>query len=177
MPSDPFEPDDLTSEERHATALASAELDMLSELVRLRHARNLTQEDVAKAIGRDKSAVSRFERLDSDPRLSTVRRYARAVGAMVEHHVSVYQPDEAAHSADLSAQVDKWRERWLSSGVGFVWRNQMGRPDMKKLASLVSIGFLQAASEESHTAWDSSPSNEGESFPLRSDALGFVELS
>ncbi|OBA88778.1 hypothetical protein A5633_08390 [Mycolicibacterium elephantis] len=96
MSNDPFNPDDLTHEERNAKALARNDLEMLADLVRLRQELGLTQEDVAKVIGRDKSAVSRFERLDSDPRLSTVRRYARAVGALIEHRVTEFAGSRTA---------------------------------------------------------------------------------
>ena len=67
MPNDPFNPDDLTDEERNARVLARNDLQMLSSLVKLRRDLGLTQDDVARAIGRDKSAVSRFERLDFRP--------------------------------------------------------------------------------------------------------------
>jgi transcriptional regulator with XRE-family HTH domain len=86
--SDPFTPTDLTDEEQNALALARAELQMLSDLVALRRSKGYSQQDVADAIGRDKSSISRFERLDADPRLSTIRRYARAVGAIVNYEVS-----------------------------------------------------------------------------------------
>lgn len=80
-------PDDFTFAELNALALAQAEIDLLSDLVAMRRAKGMTQEQVAAEIRRNKSAVSRFERLDSDPRLSTVRRYARAVGADIEVRV------------------------------------------------------------------------------------------
>ncbi|HEX7323053.1 MAG TPA: helix-turn-helix transcriptional regulator [Mycobacterium sp.] len=53
-------------------------------LVRLRDARlhkGLSQSEVAARIGTTQSAVARFESGTADPRLSTVQRYAQAVGA------------------------------------------------------------------------------------------------
>ncbi|WP_204801904.1 helix-turn-helix domain-containing protein [Mycobacterium riyadhense] len=158
MPNDPFDPDDLTPEECHAIALAGAELDMLSDLVRLRHRKGLTQEDVANAIGRDKSAVSRFERLDSDPRLSTVRRYARAVGAMVEHRVSEYQAGEekGARLVDTpAAATGQWTITSMKRGL---WgaRDRLG-----PLTGDFMIAFGELP------AWEVSPTDDaGESFPV-----------
>jgi transcriptional regulator with XRE-family HTH domain len=48
-------------------------------LVRLRKARKLTQKQVAERMGVGQSTVAGFENEGSDPRLSTVQRYARAV--------------------------------------------------------------------------------------------------
>jgi transcriptional regulator with XRE-family HTH domain len=89
--TDPFASEDLTEEEMHSRDLVREDFDMLDALVDLRRRNGLTQEQVALKMGRDKSAACRFERLDSDPRLSTIRRYARAIGAFVEHRVSVWQ--------------------------------------------------------------------------------------
>ena len=50
----------------------------------LRHAREsagMTQEEVARKLNTKKSAISRIENHAEDVRLSTLRRYANAVGA------------------------------------------------------------------------------------------------
>lgn len=60
---------------------------MRSELVLLRREAGLSQGDVAERMGISQQAVSKFERYDSDPKLSTVRRYANAVGALITHRV------------------------------------------------------------------------------------------
>lgn len=70
--------------------LADADDHLLEELVILRKCKKLTQSDVAKAMQRSKTAVSNFERLGSDPHLSTVRRYAAAIGALITHTVDDY---------------------------------------------------------------------------------------
>ncbi len=46
-----------------------------------REAAGLTQEEVAKRLHTQKSAISRIENHADDVRLSTLRRYAKAVGA------------------------------------------------------------------------------------------------
>ncbi|WP_432457948.1 helix-turn-helix domain-containing protein [Cellulomonas iranensis] len=70
-----------------ATALASADMKLRRALVEARRAAGLSQQDVATALGIKQPSVAAFERYDSDPRLSTIRRYAVAVGAQVEHRV------------------------------------------------------------------------------------------
>lgn len=55
--------------------------------VLLRQAREtagLTQEQVAKQLGTQKSAISRIENHAEDVRLSTLRAYAQAVGAQLK---------------------------------------------------------------------------------------------
>lgn len=49
-----------------------------------RRRRGLSQAQVAERIGTTQSAVARLEAEQSDPRLSTVQRYAEAVGAKIE---------------------------------------------------------------------------------------------
>lgn len=60
---------------------------LLEHLVALRRQKKLTQQDVAVACGVSQPTIAAFERYDSDPKLSTVRRYAHAIGANVEHAV------------------------------------------------------------------------------------------
>lgn len=49
-----------------------------------REAAGLTQEQVARQLGTQKSAISRIENHAEDVRLSTLQAYARAVGAKLE---------------------------------------------------------------------------------------------
>lgn len=103
--------------------LADADDHLLEELVILRKCKKLTQSDVAKAMQRSKTAVSNFERLGSDPHLSTVRRYAAAIGALIIHKVDDYDnwriqsppPLEIRHryvpraaSPGFGSKDDKW---------------------------------------------------------------------
>jgi DNA-binding XRE family transcriptional regulator len=71
-----------------ATALAEADLRMRRALVEARRTAGMTQKDVAEALGIKQASVAAFERYDNDPRLSTIRRYALAVGAGVAHDVT-----------------------------------------------------------------------------------------
>lgn len=70
-----------------AKVLAREDRKLRSELVRVRRQRKLTQKDVADQLGVSPQAIQKLERYDADPKLSTLRRYANAIGALVEHRV------------------------------------------------------------------------------------------
>lgn len=69
--------------------LAREHRRLRAELVRVRQESGLTQADVAELLGTSPQAVSKLERYDADPKLSTLARYANAVGALIEHRVTV----------------------------------------------------------------------------------------
>jgi len=77
-----------------ARRLVEADYQLLDDLVALRTEKKLTQTDVAERMGISQSAVARIEAGDRDPRLSTLRRYAMAVGALIQHEVT---NDELRH--------------------------------------------------------------------------------
>lgn len=81
----------LTSSQRRATELAKADYRLLSSLIRVRKDLSLSQQEVADRLGVTQPTVAAFERLDADPKLSTIRRYAHAVGAIVTHSVEIDQ--------------------------------------------------------------------------------------
>jgi DNA-binding XRE family transcriptional regulator len=54
-----------------------------------REAAGLTQEEVAKRLQTQKSSISRIENHAEDVRLSTLRRYADAIGANLQIRLSV----------------------------------------------------------------------------------------
>lgn len=70
-----------------AEALANEDQHLLHALIILRRTLGLSQAVVAERMGVSQAAVSQFERVGTDPHLSTIRRYARAIGAMVHHKV------------------------------------------------------------------------------------------
>lgn len=71
-----------------AKLLARQDRQLKADLITLRQNAGLTQGDVADLLGISQQAVQKLERYDSDPKLSTLRRYANAVGALVEHTVT-----------------------------------------------------------------------------------------
>lgn len=70
-----------------AKFLTESDYDLVFNLVRLREKSGLSQSDVAERLGISQQAVSKFERMESDPRLSTIRSYAHAIEALVSHVV------------------------------------------------------------------------------------------
>ncbi len=73
-------------DDRLGIDLADAEVDLIEQLIAVRKQRGLSQSDVAKAMGVDRSVVNRFEgvtRGDKRPNMTTIRRYAVAVNAYV----------------------------------------------------------------------------------------------
>lgn len=77
-------------------ALAKTHREMMSDLIDVRIANGMTQRDVADVMGLTQQRISALEGYDSNPRLETVRRYANAVGAMID--VSVERDDTEAGS-------------------------------------------------------------------------------
>lgn len=74
--------------QRLALDLVNSDDRLLRTLVAIRRDKNLTQSEIAARMGVTQPAVARFERPDSDPKLSTIRRYALAVGAVIEHRIT-----------------------------------------------------------------------------------------
>jgi len=86
-----------------ARLLARSDRQFKSDLIAQRRRAGMTQKDVAELLGISQQAVTKLERYDSDPKLSSLRRYANAVGAIVEHRVV---PD-VGQSA-LLAENSRW---------------------------------------------------------------------
>ena len=79
-------------------AASSANMLLLRwQLVRVRLQRGLTVDDVAERMGvKPEHLIDMMERPESDPHLSTVRRYAMAVGTLIAHDViseSIAEPE------------------------------------------------------------------------------------
>lgn len=80
-------------EEALARDLVEADHEMLEKLVHIRKAvAKLTGSEVADRMGRHRSVVTNFEKLTADPHLSTIRRYAHAIGARITHIVEYVDP-------------------------------------------------------------------------------------
>ncbi|MCC0765963.1 helix-turn-helix transcriptional regulator [Micrococcus luteus] len=62
--------------------------DIMADLVRERHRKDLKQWQVAERMGTTREAVAQLERQDTNPTLSTIRRYALAVGARIQVRVT-----------------------------------------------------------------------------------------
>jgi transcriptional regulator with XRE-family HTH domain len=67
--------------------LARRRRELVEELVEARREQGLSQTEIAARMGTSQSAVARLERGELDVRLSTVERYAAAVGRTVDWQV------------------------------------------------------------------------------------------
>ena len=67
--------------------MAEGRRQLVDELVGRRRARGLSQTEVAARMGTSQSAVARLESGDLDARLSTLERYAAALGRTVDWQV------------------------------------------------------------------------------------------
>lgn len=81
--------DELLDDPGVAAAAEDAEVryQLLDALVGTRKSSGLTQKQVARSMETTQSAVSEFENGQTDPHLSTVQRYARAVGVRIAVHI------------------------------------------------------------------------------------------
>lgn len=95
--------------------LADAVREFLGELVDVRRGRGMSQTNVAEVLGVSPQAISKLERYDADPKLSTLQRYANAVGAIVEITV---RPDRG-ESLQRSHDVQAWSVSLTGSPVRF----------------------------------------------------------
>lgn len=77
--------------------LASSTDELIDALVSLRREHGLTQTQIAARMGTSQSAVARLESGHSDARLSTLARYAQAVGT--ELGFAVREIHEPGHRA------------------------------------------------------------------------------
>lgn len=85
----------MTDEKKNSRArsLARATTMMMADLKKVRLSNNLTQSDVAQLMGTDTATISRIESGERDIHLSTLRRYAWAVGATLSIRV---EPQETS---------------------------------------------------------------------------------
>ncbi|GGM71010.1 hypothetical protein GCM10010106_16640 [Thermopolyspora flexuosa] len=81
------------------------DMRLIECLVSLRRQLGLSQAEVAARMGRSQPAVSDFERLGGDPHLSTIRRYALAIGAEVIHIVRLRGKEESPTLAPAAMNV------------------------------------------------------------------------
>lgn len=70
-----------------ARGLVEADTNLMRDLRALRKRRGLTVEDIAHRVGASPEAIAYLESGEQDPRLSTLRRYALALGVTVTHKV------------------------------------------------------------------------------------------
>jgi DNA-binding XRE family transcriptional regulator len=70
-----------------AKEMADQHYDLLFGLINHRISSGMTQQQVADALGITQQAIAKFESMESDPRMSTVRQYALAVGVSIQTQI------------------------------------------------------------------------------------------
>ncbi|MGF6833988.1 DNA-binding XRE family transcriptional regulator [Paenarthrobacter sp. TE4293] len=93
---------------QRAEYLADQDLDLLTALVAVRKERGLTQKVIAERLGVSQASIASFEKHGNDPKLSTIRKYAHAVGALVAHRVE----------SDSGQLQDSRRAAWTPVHLG-----------------------------------------------------------
>lgn len=73
---------------QHAARLVQTHQKLMDDLIAVRESSRLTTEEVGQRMGVTSYAVRKLERAVADPCLSTLRRYALAIGAEVSHEVT-----------------------------------------------------------------------------------------
>lgn len=97
---------------------AEARSRLMDDLVQVRRCSHLTQTEVAKRMQTTQSFVSEFENRATDPHLSTLQRYARAVTARL--HVKIEMPTDGP---------------WMPAGQGAYTRGSRVTISTEQLAS------------------------------------------
>lgn len=93
--------------QRRADFLVESDAGLLRDLIALRKSLGLTQAEVAATMGVTQPTVAAFEAYDNDPKLSSVRRYAHSIGALVIHRVD----------RDRGGMYDTHDSAWQSASV------------------------------------------------------------
>lgn len=104
--------------QQRATKQVRADWALIRELVAARERAGLTQAEVARLMGISQSAVARIESGARDPHLSTLRRYAVAVGVTVEHvleHPSRARSDARPYLPRVALDRDDEAFDWSGS--------------------------------------------------------------
>ncbi|WP_084161182.1 helix-turn-helix transcriptional regulator [Nocardia sp. BMG51109] len=96
---------DPTPRDHLAVELADEQLNLVLGLRAVRVDSGMSISDVAEAMGVDPSQVSRFESGATNPTMSTVRRYAKVVGAIFRVTTSSWSEDRTNR---VRAAVDAW---------------------------------------------------------------------
>jgi transcriptional regulator with XRE-family HTH domain len=90
---------------RRATRLTRDLRRVIRDLKKIRDARGLSASRVADIIGVHRSVISKFENQTGDPKLSTLLRYAHAIGADLE--LAVVNPKLDHHAALASSRPQR----------------------------------------------------------------------
>lgn len=140
---------------------------LVDQLVLLRVESGQSQKDVAAAMGTSQSSVSTLETASNDPRLSTLLRYARAVGAHIEALVRPAEPMCTSTCVGSPSAVRTYAVHGVASGVTAGGENS-GRWDFGQWNS-IDLAPVGGSTSRTTSQSDVRPSKVG-LYLVRSDA-------
>lgn len=96
----------IRSDDSYGLALhnSNSSYGLMFSLVQARKTAGLKQPDVAERMGISQQAVSKIEDMDGDPKLSTIRRYATAIGVCLDLKL---KPEEGWFTAASSVRASQ----------------------------------------------------------------------
>ncbi|KQR31102.1 MULTISPECIES: helix-turn-helix domain-containing protein [Curtobacterium] len=96
-----------TPSERLARQLADADLQLIAQIRAKRIELGLSQAELGRMLHISQATVSEFESGMTEPKMQTVRRYAHALGLLIEHSVrdvdATYEPGRDAVEIELTS--------------------------------------------------------------------------
>lgn len=106
-----------------ADSLVESHDKLLKDLIGMRKKHHLSQEAVAERMGVSQPTVAAFERYDSNPTLSTIRRYALAVGASISHVLDdrCCVADADSFTAVVTGAAQNWAPAPRGREVDWAW--------------------------------------------------------
>ena len=127
---------------------------IIVEFAHMRESKDLSQEDVAGAIGSRQSVVSRFENMGRKPSYDFLVRLSNAVGGRLgitldaDYMVMVpYRQRQAAKSlaARNGVSVNEVLERSLSEGIKLLRQRTSPRPDIDRVGTTASSDAIEGS--------------------------------
>lgn len=116
---------DLTSDSHveNAVRLTQMRRRLFNELIGIREMRHISQAQVARAIGINRSGISRFESdiEGSNPTMDVVLRYAHAVGASIQLRVEPVEPQLRVEARLRSVPAGEFKITFLEPQPSFDW--------------------------------------------------------
>jgi len=107
--------------------MAARRRELVDDLVSRRIAAGLTQTEVAARMGTSQSAVARMETGAGDVRLSTVERYAAALGQLIEWRLGDPVRGSSAAGGTVVARRGRASDEGARKGRGSGGRRDAGR--------------------------------------------------
>jgi len=121
---------------------AGARARLVRALVRVRASGHLTQREVAGRMKTTQSAVSDLEKGVTDPRLSTLQRYARAINCRLDLELVEDAPDSSGSVWSSMVHFRSWKNRSLPYNYEHIQVRVEEKP--RELLGSIFVGSFSA---------------------------------